>query len=85
METRRFAHNETEVEKFRNDPDFTETGQDDNGNIIFHSKKIEDVLSKREKEVYDLKEKPNEVIAENLNISEKSVESYRKKIQSKGF
>lgn len=85
METRRWAHTPQEVEKFRNDPNFVESGIDDNGNTIFRDTRIEVVLSKREKEVYDMKEESNEVIAKTLEISVKSVESYRNKIKSKGF
>lgn len=62
-----------------------EVGQEENGNYVFWSNKIEDVLSEREKQVYDLKEKTNEEIADILEISSKSVESYKDKIKSKGF
>lgn len=85
METRRWAHTPQEVENFRNNPNFIESGMDDNGNIIFRDVRIEVVLSKREKEVYDMKEQSNKVIAETLGISEKGVESYRNKIKNKGF
>jgi len=85
METRKFTHSKEEAEKYRKDPKYIESGTDDNGNVIFHSTKIEDVLSEREKQVYDMKEKSNEVIAKALEISAKSVESYRNNIKSNGL
>lgn len=85
METRKFTHSKEEAEKYREDPNYIESGTDHNGNVIFRSTKIEDVLSEREKQVYDMKEKSNEVIAKVLEISAKSIENYRNKIKSKGF
>lgn len=85
METRKWAHAPKEVKKFRNDPNFIESGEDDNGNTIFRDTRIEIVLSKREKQVYDMKEQSDEEIAKALEISAKSVESYRNKIKLKGF
>jgi DNA-binding NarL/FixJ family response regulator len=85
MERRRYAHTQEEVNKFRNNPDFIEGGKDDNGKVIFLSMRIEDVLSKREKEVYDLRGNSNEEIADVLGISSKTVESNRDKINKKHF
>jgi len=85
MKTRKFTHSKEEAEKYRKDINYIESGTDDNGNVIFHSIKIEDVLSEREKQVYDMKEKSNEDISIILGISVKSVDSYRNKIKSKGF
>lgn len=64
---------------------FKEVGKEDNGNYVFWSNIIEDVLSEREMEVYKLSKKSNAIIALELNISVKSVEGYRSKITSKGF
>ena len=85
METRKFTHSKEEAAKYRKDENYIETGTDKNGNLIFHSIKIEDVLSKIEKQVYDLKEKSDEYISSVLNISKKTVGCYRDKIKSKGF
>ena len=85
METRRYARLEKEVKQFRSNPDMIEIGKDDNGNIVFKSTKIEDVLSKREKQVYDRKDQSNEKISNDLGISVKTVEAYRQNIARKGF
>ena len=85
METRRYAHSDKEVKEFRNNPQMMEIGKDDNGNIVFKSTKIEDVLSKREKQVYDRKEQSNEIISNDLGIAVKTVEAYRQNIAKKGF
>lgn len=85
METRRVAHSEQEVTRFINNPDMVYIGQEENGNKVFKSTKIEDVLSKREKQVFDKKHQSNEKIASCLGISVKTVEAVREKILKKGF
>lgn len=64
---------------------FREVGREQNGNYVFWSNNMEDVLSQREKEVHSLKHKSDDEISELLGISTKSVKSYREKIKSKGF
>jgi DNA-binding NarL/FixJ family response regulator len=64
---------------------FTFGGHDDNGNQMWINNARNVVLSNREKQVYKLRNLSNQEIAQKLGISEKSVRSYREKIESKGF
>lgn len=79
---RKVAHNEQERQEFIA-LDYKEVGKEENGNYVFWSNKIEDLLSHRELQVYKLKAKSNEYISKELSISVESVENYRVKIESK--
>lgn len=81
---RKVAHSEEERKAFI-EKGYKEVGKEENGNYVFWSNKMTDILSKREMEVFELQDKKNVEIAEILGISEKSVLAYRKKIKDKGF
>lgn len=81
---RKVAHSEEERKAFIAQG-FQEVGKEENGNYVFWSNKMTDVLSKREIEVFELQDKSNIEIAEILEVSEKTIISYRKKIEDKGF
>jgi len=69
---RKVAHSEEERKAFIA-KGFKEVGKEENGNYVFWSNKMTDILSKREMEVFELQDKKNVEIAEILGISEKSV------------
>lgn len=79
---RKVAHSEEERKEFLS-KGFQEVGKEENGNYVFWSNKMTDILSKREQQVFALKDKSNIEIAETLNVSEKTIISYRKKIEAK--
>jgi hypothetical protein len=81
---RKVAHSEEERKAFIA-KGFKEVGREENGNYVFWSNKMTDILSKREIEVFELQDKKDIEIAELLGVSEKTVISYRKKIEDKGF
>lgn len=81
---RKVAHSEGEREAFIAQG-FKEVGKEKNGNYVFWSNKVTDILSKREMEVFALQCKTDIEIAGILGVSEKTIISYRKKIVGKGF
>jgi len=81
---RKVAHSGEERKAFI-EKGFKEVGQEENGNYVFWSNKMTDVLSKREIEVFELQDKKDIEIAKILDVSEKTIISYRKKIEDKGF
>ena len=81
---RKVAHSEEERKAFIA-KGFKEVGREENGNYVFWSNKMTDILSERELQVFELQDKKDIEIAEKLSISEKSVLAYRKKIEDKGF
>ena len=81
---RKVAHSEEERKAFI-EKGFQEVGKEENGNYVFWSNKMTDILSKRELQVFEIQDKKDIEIAEKLSISEKSVLVYRKKIEDKGF
>lgn len=81
---RKVAHSEKERKDFIA-KGFQEVGKEENGNYVFWSNKITDILSSREIEVFELQDKSDIEIAEILEVSEKTIISYRKKIEDKGF
>jgi len=81
---RKVAHSEEERKAFI-EKGFKEVGREENGNYVFWSNKMTDILSKREIEVFELQDKSDSEIAEILEVSEKTIISYRKKIEEKGF
>jgi DNA-binding NarL/FixJ family response regulator len=81
---RKVAHSEKERKAFLA-KGFQEVGKEENGNYVFWSNKMTDILSKRELQVFELHDKSDIEIAEILDVSEKTIISYRKKIEDKGF
>lgn len=61
-----------------------EVGMEENGNYVFWSNDITDVLSKKELNIFSLFDKEDVEIAEKLQVSQKSVAAYREKISNRG-
>lgn len=80
---RNYAHTTEEINRFQNDRNYIYGGKNDSGTPVFLSTKAEDVLSPKELDVYVLWCRTDEEIADALGISEKTVQSYRRKITLK--
>jgi ATP/maltotriose-dependent transcriptional regulator MalT len=81
---RKVAHSAEQRKSFI-EKGFKEVGREENGNYVFWSNKMTDILSKRELQVFELQDKSDIEIAEILEVAEKTIVSYRKKIEDKGF
>ena len=81
---RKVAHSNEERELFLS-KGLAEVGREENGNYVFWSNKLQDVLSSQELKVFELRSLTTHEIAQKIGISEGSVLSYRKKIRGKGI